>query len=35
MVKPANMDARVGQIFWAGELICNEPRANGKIENLT
>lgn len=35
MVKPPNMDARVGQIFWAGELICTEPRANGKIENLT
>lgn len=35
MVKPANMDAKVGQILWAGELICSEPRANGKIENLT
>jgi hypothetical protein len=34
MVKPPNMDAKVGQIFWAGELICSEPRANGKIENL-
>lgn len=35
MVKPANMDAKVGQILWAGELICTEPRANGKLENLT
>lgn len=35
MVKPANMDAKVGQILWAGELICQEPRANGKMENLT
>lgn len=35
MVKPPNMDAKVGQLFWAGELICSEPRANGKIENLT
>lgn len=35
MVKPPNMDAKVGQILWAGELICTEPRANGKMENLT
>jgi hypothetical protein len=35
MVKPPNMDAKVGQIFWAGELICNQPRANGIITNLT
>jgi hypothetical protein len=34
MVKPPNMDAKVGQIFWAGELICVEPRANGKIVNI-
>lgn len=34
MVKPPNQDARVGQILWAGELICTEPRANGKIENI-
>jgi hypothetical protein len=31
MVKISNMDAKAGQIFWAGELICTEPRANGKL----
>jgi len=35
LVKPANMDAKIGQILWGGELICTEPRANGKMENLT
>lgn len=34
LVKPSNQDAKVGQILYAGELICTEPRANGKIENI-
>lgn len=34
LVKPPNQDAKVGQILYAGELICTEPRANGKIENI-
>lgn len=34
LVKPANQDAKVGQILYGGELICTEPRANGKIENI-
>lgn len=35
MVKPANMDAKIGQILWSGELVCTEPRANAKIEGIT
>lgn len=35
LVKPANMDAKIGQILWTGELICTEPRANFKIEGIT
>jgi len=35
MVKPANMDAKIGQILWSGELVCTEPRANFKIEGIT
>lgn len=34
MVKPANQDSKVGQILWSGELICTEPRANGKLEAI-
>lgn len=35
LVKPANMDALVGQIFWSGELICTEPRANYHFKGIT
>lgn len=35
LVKPANMDAKVGQILWTGELICTEPRANAKLTGIT
>jgi hypothetical protein len=31
MVKPHNQDAKIGQIFFAGELVGNEPRANGVL----
>lgn len=35
LVKPANMDALIGQILWTGELICTEPRANWKLTGIT
>lgn len=35
LVKPANMDAKIGQILWTGELICTEPRANAKLTGIT
>lgn len=35
LVKPANMDAKIGQIFWSGELICTEPRANYHLKGIT
>lgn len=35
LVKPANMDAKIGQVLWSGELICTEPRANAKITGIT
>lgn len=35
MVKPANMDAKIGQILWSGELICTEPRANVHFKGIT
>lgn len=35
LVKPPNMDALIGQIFWSGELICTEPRANWKLTGIT
>lgn len=31
MVKPADQDAKIGQIFFAGELVGTEPRRNGKL----
>jgi hypothetical protein len=30
-----NADYKVGQILWAGELICVEPRANGTLKGIT
>ncbi|MCI3922435.1 phage major capsid protein [Paenibacillus sp. TRM 82003] len=35
LTKPANMDAKVGQIKWFGNMVCTEPRANGKLVSLT
>lgn len=35
LVKPANMDAKIGQILWSGELICTEPRANVHFKGIT
>lgn len=35
MVKPANQDAKIGQIFWTGELVGTEPRANGVLTITT
>lgn len=35
MVKPANMDAKVGQIFWAGELINTAPRKHAVLRGIT
>lgn len=35
LVKPPNMDALIGQIFWSGELICTEPRANYHFTGIT
>lgn len=35
LVKPANMDAKIGQILWTGELVCTEPRANVKLKGIT
>lgn len=35
LVKPANMVAKVGQLLWYGNLVCEEPRANAKLTNLT
>lgn len=35
MVKPANMDAQIGQLFTYGELICTEPRANVHLKGIT
>ncbi|MET3699351.1 hypothetical protein ABID53_003734 [Bacillus oleivorans] len=32
MVKPHNQDAKIGQIFFAGELVGNECRANGRLD---
>jgi hypothetical protein len=34
VVKPANMDARIGQILFGGELICTEPRANVHLKGI-
>lgn len=33
--KPTNQDAMVGQIFWAGQLICQSPRLNCRMTGLT
>ena len=35
VVKPADMDAYIGQILFFGELICTEPRANGHMKGIT
>lgn len=35
MVKPANMDAKVGQILTYGELICTQPRSNAHLKGIT
>lgn len=35
LVKPANMDAKIGQILWSGELVCTEPRANYHFKGVT
>lgn len=35
MVKPANMDAKIGQLFTYGELVCTEPRANVHLKGIT
>lgn len=35
LVKPANMDAKIGQILWTGELVCTQPRANAKLTGIT
>lgn len=34
LVKPANMVAKVGQLLWYGNLVCEEPRANAKLTGL-
>lgn len=34
LVKPPNMDAKIGQIFWSGELICTQPRANVHLKGV-
>lgn len=33
--KPTNQDAMVGQIFWAGQLICQSPRLNCRMTGLS
>ena len=33
--KPSNQDAMVGQIFWAGQLICQSPRLQNRMTGLT
>lgn len=33
--KPSNQDAMVGQIFWAGQLICQSPRLNCRMTGLS
>ncbi|MBB6731890.1 phage major capsid protein [Cohnella zeiphila] len=35
LVKPPNMDAKIGQIFWSGELVCTQPRANVHLKGIT
>lgn len=35
MVKPANMDAKIGQILFYGEIICTEPRSNAHLKGIT
>lgn len=35
MVKPANMDAKIGQILFYGEMICTEPRSNAHLKGIT
>lgn len=35
LVKPANMDAKIGQLLTFGELICEEPRANVHLKGIT
>lgn len=35
LTKPANMDAKIGQVLWTGQLICTEPRANAKLTGIT
>lgn len=35
LVKPANQDAKIGQIFFAGEFVGVEPRANGRLDLTT
>jgi len=35
MVKPANMDAKIGQLLTYGELVCTEPRANVHLKGIT
>jgi hypothetical protein len=35
LVKPHNQDAKVGQIFFAGEFVGTEPRANGVLKLTT
>lgn len=32
LVKPADQDAKIGQIFFAGEFVGVEPRANGRLD---
>lgn len=33
--KPTNQDAMTGQIFWAGQLICQSPRLNCRMTGLS
>jgi hypothetical protein len=35
MVKPPNMDAKIGQLLTYGELVCTEPRANVHLKGIT
>lgn len=35
MVKPANQDAKIGQILLYGELICTQPRSNAHLDGIT
>jgi hypothetical protein len=32
--KPTNQDARVAQIFWAGNLVCTQPRRHARIHSI-